>query len=88
MWLCRPKEGEVPKPEWFGADAADTDAVNETLMDEESRSRTRPSTPTRNGSAKRAGSHTVEINSSHVALISHPEAVTDLVLQAATAAER
>jgi pimeloyl-ACP methyl ester carboxylesterase len=37
--------------------------------------------------AKRAGSHTVEIDSSHVALISHPEAVTDLVLQAATAAD-
>ncbi|MGW6403862.1 alpha/beta fold hydrolase [Streptomyces sp. NPDC055134] len=37
--------------------------------------------------AKRAGSHTVEINSSHVALISHPDAVTDLVLQAATAAD-
>ncbi|MFD5662022.1 alpha/beta fold hydrolase [Streptomyces hirsutus] len=35
--------------------------------------------------AKRAGSHTVEINSSHVAMISHPEAVTDLVLQSATA---
>jgi hypothetical protein len=35
MWLSRPKEGEVPKLEWFGADAADTDAVNETLMDEE-----------------------------------------------------
>ncbi|MGW6143113.1 alpha/beta fold hydrolase [Streptomyces sp. NPDC055140] len=37
--------------------------------------------------AKRAGSHTVEINSSHVAMISHPDAVTDLVLQAATAAD-
>jgi pimeloyl-ACP methyl ester carboxylesterase len=37
--------------------------------------------------AKRGGSHTVEIDSSHVALISHPEAVTDLVLQAATAAD-
>ncbi|MGX1758627.1 alpha/beta fold hydrolase [Streptomyces lydicus] len=36
--------------------------------------------------AKRAGSHTVEIDSSHVAMISHPDAVTDLVLQAATAA--
>ncbi|MEV6025902.1 alpha/beta hydrolase [Streptomyces sp. NPDC052036] len=33
--------------------------------------------------AQRAGSHTVEINSSHVAMISHPDAVTDLVLQAA-----
>ncbi|MFD0170179.1 alpha/beta fold hydrolase [Streptomyces decoyicus] len=37
--------------------------------------------------AKRAGSHTMEINSSHMAMISHPEAVTDLVLQATTAAE-
>lgn len=36
--------------------------------------------------ARRAGSHTVEIDSSHVAMISHPDAVTDLVLQAATAA--
>ncbi|MFD0291535.1 alpha/beta fold hydrolase [Streptomyces sp. NPDC127061] len=35
--------------------------------------------------AKRAGSHTVEINSSHVSLIAHPEAVADLILQAATA---
>ena len=37
--------------------------------------------------AKRAGSHTVEIDSSHVAMISHPDAVTDLVLRAATAAD-
>ncbi|MFC9495014.1 alpha/beta fold hydrolase [Streptomyces sp. NPDC056982] len=37
--------------------------------------------------AKRAGSHMVEIDSSHVAMISHPDAVTDLVLQAATAAD-
>ncbi|MFE9999896.1 alpha/beta fold hydrolase [Streptomyces avermitilis] len=37
--------------------------------------------------AKRAGSHTVEISSSHVAMIAHPEAVSDLVLQAATAAK-
>ncbi len=37
--------------------------------------------------AKRAGSHTVEIDSSHVAMLSHPQAVTDLVLQAATAAD-
>ncbi|WP_055489648.1 alpha/beta fold hydrolase [Streptomyces sp. TP-A0356] len=36
--------------------------------------------------AKRAGSHTVEIDSSHVAMLSHPDAVTDLVVQAATAA--
>ncbi|MFB7114654.1 alpha/beta fold hydrolase [Streptomyces sp. NPDC056291] len=36
--------------------------------------------------ARRAGSHTVEIDSSHVAMISHPDAVTDLVLQAAAAA--
>ncbi|MFD5394252.1 alpha/beta fold hydrolase [Streptomyces sp. NPDC127097] len=38
--------------------------------------------------AKRAGSHTVEIDSSHVAMTSHPEAVTDLILQAATATVR
>ncbi|MFC9228850.1 alpha/beta fold hydrolase [Streptomyces decoyicus] len=37
--------------------------------------------------ARRAGSHTVEIDSSHAAMVSHPEAVTDLVLQAATAAK-
>lgn len=37
--------------------------------------------------AKRAGSHTVEINSSHVAMISHPDAVTALLLQAATATD-
>ncbi|WP_329579825.1 alpha/beta fold hydrolase [Streptomyces sp. NBC_01361] len=37
--------------------------------------------------AKRAGSHMVEIDSSHVAMISHPDVVTDLVLQAATAAD-
>ncbi|MEW9519644.1 alpha/beta fold hydrolase [Streptomyces tubercidicus] len=37
--------------------------------------------------AKRAHSHTVEINSCHVSLIADPEAVSDLVLQAATAAE-
>ncbi|MFF1707332.1 alpha/beta fold hydrolase [Streptomyces sp. NPDC058252] len=36
--------------------------------------------------AKRAGSHTVEIDSSHVAMVSHPDAVTDLLVQAATAA--
>ncbi|MET8331405.1 alpha/beta hydrolase [Streptomyces sp. NPDC005181] len=35
--------------------------------------------------AKRAGSHTVEINSCHVSLIAHPEAVADLILQAAGA---
>jgi pimeloyl-ACP methyl ester carboxylesterase len=35
--------------------------------------------------AKRAGSHTVEINSSHVSLIAHPAAVADLILQAAGA---
>ncbi|MEU6366999.1 alpha/beta hydrolase [Streptomyces sp. NPDC046931] len=33
--------------------------------------------------ARRAGSHTVQIDSSHVAMLSHPGAVTDLVLQAA-----
>ncbi|MFD3456708.1 alpha/beta fold hydrolase [Streptomyces sp. NPDC058691] len=35
--------------------------------------------------ARRAHSHTVEINSCHVSLIAHPDAVTDLILQAATA---
>ncbi|MFF3358499.1 alpha/beta fold hydrolase [Streptomyces sp. NPDC002917] len=35
--------------------------------------------------AKRAGAHTVEINSSHVSLMAHPEAVADLILQAAAA---
>ncbi|MGW2780069.1 alpha/beta fold hydrolase [Streptomyces populi] len=35
--------------------------------------------------AKRAGSHTVEIESSHSVMISHPDAVTDLVLAAARA---
>jgi hypothetical protein len=33
--------------------------------------------------AKRAHAHTIEINSSHVAMISHPKAVTDLILAAA-----
>jgi len=33
--------------------------------------------------ATRAGSHTVEINSSHVAMMSHPDVVTKLILQAA-----
>ncbi|MFF3660375.1 alpha/beta fold hydrolase [Streptomyces olivochromogenes] len=37
--------------------------------------------------AKRAGSHTVEIDSSHVAMVSHPDAVTALLLQAATATD-
>ncbi|MFF4477187.1 alpha/beta fold hydrolase [Streptomyces sp. NPDC001520] len=35
--------------------------------------------------AKRAHSHTVEINSSHVAMIAHPQEVTDLIIKAATA---
>ncbi|MGW5234232.1 alpha/beta fold hydrolase [Streptomyces nodosus] len=35
--------------------------------------------------ARRAGSHTVEIDSSHVAMLAHPEAVTDLILRAAMA---
>jgi len=35
--------------------------------------------------AKRAGATTVEIASSHVAMISHPAAVTDLILEAAHA---
>jgi pimeloyl-ACP methyl ester carboxylesterase len=33
--------------------------------------------------AERAGSHTIEINSSHVAMMSHPDVVTKLILQAA-----
>lgn len=33
--------------------------------------------------AHRAHAHTVEINSSHVAMISYPNAVTDLILAAA-----
>jgi pimeloyl-ACP methyl ester carboxylesterase len=36
--------------------------------------------------AERAGAHTVEIDSSHVAMISHPDAVAKLVLDAARAA--
>ncbi|MER5407233.1 alpha/beta hydrolase [Streptomyces sp. NPDC002769] len=36
--------------------------------------------------AERAHSHTVEINSCHVSLIAHPDAVADLVVQAAGAA--
>lgn len=32
--------------------------------------------------AKRAGSHTIEVNSSHVAMISHPGTVTNLILDA------
>ncbi|WP_328885479.1 hypothetical protein [Streptomyces sp. NBC_00316] len=35
--------------------------------------------------AERAGSHTVEIDSCHVSLIAHPDAVADLILQAAEA---
>ncbi|MFJ2016324.1 alpha/beta fold hydrolase [Streptomyces nodosus] len=35
--------------------------------------------------ARRAGSHTVEIDSSHVAMLAHPEAVTDLIVRAAMA---
>jgi pimeloyl-ACP methyl ester carboxylesterase len=35
--------------------------------------------------AKRAHAHTVEINSSHVAMIAHPRAVTDLIVRAAAA---
>jgi hypothetical protein len=33
--------------------------------------------------AKRAGAHTIEIRSSHVAVMSHPDKVTDLILAAA-----
>lgn len=35
--------------------------------------------------AKRAGSHTIEVNSSHVAMMSHPDKVTSLIKSAATA---
>ena len=35
--------------------------------------------------AKRAGSHTIELDSSHVAMTSHPKAVADLIRQAARA---
>jgi pimeloyl-ACP methyl ester carboxylesterase len=38
--------------------------------------------------AKRARSHTVEINSSHVSYISHPAAVTKLILEAARSVRR
>ena len=34
--------------------------------------------------AKRANAHTIEINSSHTAMVSHPLAVTGLVLAAST----
>jgi hypothetical protein len=34
--------------------------------------------------AIRANAHTIEINSSHAAMVSHPRAVTDLILDAAT----
>jgi pimeloyl-ACP methyl ester carboxylesterase len=37
--------------------------------------------------AQRAGAHTVEIDSSHVAMISHPDAVAKLIRDAAHAAE-
>lgn len=37
--------------------------------------------------AERAGAHTVEIDSSHVAMISHPDAVSKLIRDAARAAE-
>jgi pimeloyl-ACP methyl ester carboxylesterase len=36
--------------------------------------------------ANRAHAHTIEINSSHVSYMSHPGAVTKLILQAARAA--
>jgi pimeloyl-ACP methyl ester carboxylesterase len=38
--------------------------------------------------AKRAHAHTVEINSSHVSYISHPGAVTNVILQAAQSVRR
>ena len=38
--------------------------------------------------AKRAGATTVEISASHVAMVSHPDTVTNLILDAARAASR
>ena len=38
--------------------------------------------------ARRAGATTVEISASHVAMVSHPEAVTDLILDAARASSK
>jgi pimeloyl-ACP methyl ester carboxylesterase len=38
--------------------------------------------------AKRARSHTVEINSSHASYVSHPDEVTDLILRAARSIRR
>ena len=38
--------------------------------------------------AQRAGSFTIEIDSSHVAMISHPAVVTDLIARAARTAAR
>jgi pimeloyl-ACP methyl ester carboxylesterase len=38
--------------------------------------------------ARRARAHTIEINSSHVSYISHPDAVADLILQAAQSVRR
>ncbi|MEV8533910.1 hypothetical protein [Streptomyces sp. NPDC051211] len=36
MWMCDPEEYEgPPTPEWFGADAADADAVYKALVDED-----------------------------------------------------
>lgn len=32
--------------------------------------------------AHRMGAHTIEIDSSHVAMVSHPKAVTNLILDA------
>ncbi|MFF4233637.1 alpha/beta fold hydrolase [Streptomyces sp. NPDC001820] len=37
--------------------------------------------------AERARSHTVEVDSSHVAMITHPDAVTDLIVEEATGAQ-
>jgi hypothetical protein len=34
--------------------------------------------------AARAGAHTIEIHSSHVAMMSHPDVSTRLILEAAT----
>ena len=38
--------------------------------------------PTWSGSWKRMGAKTIEIEASHLALISHPDAITNLILEA------
>jgi hypothetical protein len=38
--------------------------------------------------AKRMGAKTIEVKASHLSLISHPDAITDLILEAARATPR